>query len=123
MSSTSEDENRRKQTSPPSVVSAYWCPEHEPQSLTSIVQDLRCSASDIYRSAAAFQRELRDRIESRKNRRNRGGKLRLSAQRETVPALSFDLEPPTAHEGAPLTVAGVKRLENDSQTLIENVNE
>nr|GMD79365.1 bifunctional epoxide hydrolase 2-like [Ipomoea batatas] len=48
-----------------------------------------------------------------KNRRNRDGELYLSAQRETVSDLSFDLESPTAHEGALLMVTGVKRLEND----------
>nr|GLL41421.1 vinorine synthase-like [Ipomoea trifida] len=49
----------------------------------------------------------------KKNRRNRDGELYLSAQRETVSDLSFDLESPTAHEGALLMVTGVKRLEND----------
>nr|GMD70606.1 hypothetical protein Iba_chr12eCG7960 [Ipomoea batatas] len=73
--------------------------------------DMRCSAFDIYRYAAAFQRELRDRIESRKNRRNRGGKLRLRGVSSSPSRTSMapSLRDGTPSSGIPLFPDGARR--------------
>lgn len=63
---------------------------------------------DARGSAIAFERELRHRVESREERRDEGNEILVRVERETVAALSFDLEPPPANEGAAVAIGGAE---------------